>query len=180
MAKQAVQRFESYEDLEKHGVTLEEREEYEQHLATGTIVYAGVDYHAIYEAAMKEAVDVVIWDGGNNDTPFFKPDLWICIADPHRLGHESRYYPGDLNFRMADVVVINKANTAPEGSVEVIRTAAGKLNPEARVYVTDSVVTVDRPELIEGKKVLLIEDGPTLTHGGELDFVRGHHTPGRF
>lgn len=138
----------------------------EQHIKLGTVVYAGVDYQSILRSAEQEPVDIVLFDGGNNDTPFFNPDLWICIADPHRLGHESSYYPGDLNFRMADVIVINKANTAPEGSVDKLKEAAQKYNPKARVYVTDSEVTVDLPDLITDKQVLLVEDGPTLTHGG--------------
>ncbi|GAB4817812.1 hypothetical protein N2152v2_004858 [Parachlorella kessleri] len=165
LAKQAVQRFERYEDLEEQKVTIEEREEYEQHIKMGTVVFAGVDYEAILRAAEKEA-DVVIWDGGNNDTPFYKPDLWICVTDPHRAGHESSYYPGDVNFRMADVILINKANTAPRGSLEKLQEAAGRINSGARVYVTDSNVAVDEPEKIRGKRVVCVDDGPTLTHGG--------------
>ncbi|EFN59399.1 hypothetical protein CHLNCDRAFT_33851 [Chlorella variabilis] len=165
LAEQAVQRFESYEDLATHKVTIEEREEYEQHIKAGTVVYAGVDYEAILRQAEKEA-DVVIWDGGNNDTPFYRPDLFICITDPHRVGHEQRFYPGDVCFRMADAIVINKANTAPAGAVEKLKEAAAKINPGAAVYVTDSDIVVDAPELVKGKRVVLIEDGPTLTHGG--------------
>ena len=119
-----MQRFETFDDLEAAQVTIEEREEYEQHIKAGTLVWAGVDYEAILRRAEAEC-DVVIWDGGNNDTPFYRPDLWITVADPHRAGQESTYYPGDLNFRMADAIVINKANTAPEGSVEAVREAAG-------------------------------------------------------
>ncbi|KAI9024124.1 hypothetical protein DFJ74DRAFT_72715 [Hyaloraphidium curvatum] len=167
LAKQAVQRFETFDDLDKHGVTIEEREEYEQHIKAGTIVYAGVDYHAILEAAQSEpTADVVIFDGGNNDTPFFKPDLWICVADPHRAGHELSYYPGSLNFAMADAIVINKANTADPDKVEAVKKAAAKYNPKARVYVTNSELEADDPSAIKGKKVLVVDDGPTLTHGG--------------
>jgi predicted GTPase len=164
LAKQAVQRFQSYEDLEKHKVTIEEREEYEQHIDVGTVVFAGVDYEAILREAEKEA-DVVIWDGGNNDTPFFRPDLWIVVADPHRQGHEMDYYPGNTNFCCADVIVINKANTAPPGTVDKIIANAKVVNPKAKIIVADSDVTVDKPELIKGKKVLCVDDGPTLTHG---------------
>lgn len=165
LAEQAVQRFEKYEDLAAHKVTIEEREEYEQHIKMGTIVYAGVDYKAILRQAEQEA-DVVIWDGGNNDTPFYAPDLYICVTDPHRVGHEQRYHPGDVCFRMADVIVINKANTAPAGSIEKLREAAASINPRAAVYVTSSNIVVDAPDLVKGKRVVLIEDGPTLTHGG--------------
>ena len=168
---QAVQRFETYKDLEKHKVTIEEREEYEQHIKMGTVVYAGVDYEAILREAEKEA-DVVIFDGGNNDTPFYMPDLWICVADPHRAGHEAHYYPGDVNMRCANVGVINKVNTAPEGSIEIIKSNIKRMNPRARVYLTNSEVTVDEPEMIRGKHVLIIEDGPTLTHG-EMKFGAG-------
>ncbi|BDA51142.1 hypothetical protein COCOBI_18-0170 [Coccomyxa sp. Obi] len=167
LAKQAVQRFGSYEDLEKNNVTIEEREEYEQHISAGVIVYAGVDYEAILRRADEEA-DVVIWDGGNNDMPFYKPQpgLWICVADPHRLGHESTYFPGNVNLKCADVIVINKANTAPKEAVEKLQEAARTRNGRATVVVTDSTVTVEDPKLIEGKKVVLVDDGPTLTHGG--------------
>lgn len=171
LAEQAVQRFENYEDLEKHKVTVEEREEYEQHIKVGTIVYAGVDYEAILRQAEKEA-DVVIWDGGNNDTPFYKPDLWICITDPHRSGNELTYHPGDVNFRCADALVINKANTAPPGKIEAILRNAEAINPKGRVYITNSEIQVDRPDLVEGKSVLLVEDGPTLTHG-EMPYGAG-------
>lgn len=165
LSAQAVQRFDCMEDLDKHKVTIEEREEYEQHIARGTVVFAGVDYEEILRQAEKEA-DIIIFDGGNNDTPFYKPDLWICVCDPHRAGHEMSYYPGDVNFRCADVVVINKANTAPEGSIEIIKNNLRSVNPRARCYVTSSVVSVDNPDLIRGKKVVVVEDGPTLTHGG--------------
>lgn len=165
LVKQAVQRFENLGDLDLQEVTIEEREEYEQHINKGTVVYAGVDYERILRQAEAEA-DVVIWDGGNNDTPFYAPDLWVCVADPHRAGHEEQYYPGDLNFRMADVIVINKANTAPEGGVETVKNNAARLNPRARVYVVDSTLAVDNEALIRGKRVVTVDDGPTLTHGG--------------
>jgi predicted GTPase len=165
LKEQAVQRFATYEDLEKHKVTIEEREEYEQHIKRGTVVYAGVEYGWILNQAEQEDVDVVLFDGGNNDVPFYAPDLWFCIADPHRAGHESMYYPGELNFKMADAIIINKANTADEENIAAIKKSSLRLNPSATVYVTDSVLTVDKPELVRGKRVLLIEDGPTLTHG---------------
>ena len=165
LAKQAVQRFATFEDLDAADVTVEEREEYEQHIKAKTVVFAGVDDEAILRAAEKEA-DVVIWDGGNNDTSFFKPDLWICVADPHRAGDELAYYPGDINFRCADVIVINKANTAKEDSIKQVLSHAKDVNPRAKVFITDSVVDVDDVSIVKGKKVVLIEDGPTLTHGG--------------
>lgn len=165
LAKQAVQRFETVQDLDTHHTTIEEREEYEQHIKNGVIVYAGVDYAAILAAAEAEA-DIVLWDGGNNDTPFYKPDLWLCVADPLRPDHQMKYYPGDVNFRCADIIVVNKANTAPKAGVSAVLSSAKTLNPEAEVYVTASEVFVDRPELVKGKRVLCVEDGPTTTHGG--------------
>lgn len=165
LAEQAVQRFEVLGDLDKHKTTVEEREEYEQHLRNGVVVYAGVDYAAILREAEREA-DVVLWDGGNNDTPFFAPDLWLCVADALRPGHETRFYPGDCNFRCADGIVINKANAAPEGAIAALRAEAARLNPRAAVWVTASEVTVDRPELVAGKRVVCVDDGPTITHGG--------------
>ena len=178
LAEQAVQRFACYEDLEKHKVTIEEREEYESHIDRGTVVYAGVDYEAILREAEKEA-DVIIWDGGNNDVPFYTPDLRIVVADPLRPGHESSYYPGETNFRAADVIVINKANSAPAKDVEAVREAAKRLNPKAKVITAASEVTADQPELIKGKRVLLIEDGPTLTHG-EMRFGAGKIAADRY
>jgi predicted GTPase len=171
LAAQAVQRFTSYADLEKHKVTVEEREEYEMHIKRGTTVYAGVDYGAILKQAEEEA-DVVIWDGGNNDFPFYKPDLWITIADPYRAGHELGYYPGSVNFRRADVIVINKVNTAPQDKVQEVVKNAARYAPQAKVVLGISEVTVDHPELMKGKKVLCIDDGPTLTHG-EMPFGAG-------
>ncbi len=165
LAKEAVQRFASYDDLDSSDLTIEEREEYEAHIKRGTVVYAGVDYEAVLRQAEKEA-DVIVWDGGNNDLPFFKPDLWITVADALRPGHELTYYPGAINFRAADVIVINKANSAPEGAVRSIEANASRLNPKASVIRAASQVVAEDPGLIRGRRVLIIEDGPTLTHGG--------------
>ena len=165
LAAQAVQRFADYDDLTRHKCTIEEREEYEPHIDRGVVVYAGVDYEAILRQAEKEA-DVVVWDGGNNDLPFYKPDLFITVADPHRAGHELRYHPGEANLRAADVVLINKIDTAgPEGIAEV-RESIQKVNPQAVVVDGASPIFVENPEAIRGQRVLVIEDGPTLTHGG--------------
>jgi predicted GTPase len=164
LAKQAVQRFGSFEDLDENHCTIEEREEYEPHLLVGTVVYAGVDYAAILARAQAEA-DIVVWDGGNNDTPFFKPDLHIVVADPLRPGHETHYHPGETNLRMADVVVINKeANARPE-DIESVRQAIRANNPRADIVDAASPIFVEDPGVIRGKRVLCIEDGPTLTHG---------------
>ncbi len=165
LAKQAVQRLATYEDLERHECTIEEREEYESHIQNGTVVYAGVDYEAILRQAEKEA-DVVIWDGGNNDVPFFKPDLWIAVADPLRPGHEMTYHPGEVNLRAADIIVINKVNTASAAATEQVIAAAKAVNPQAIIIKGASEVSCEKPELIKGKKVLVVEDGPTITHGG--------------
>jgi predicted GTPase len=167
LAEQAVQRFATFEDLDKYHTTIEEREEYEQHISHGSIVYAGVDYEAILRQAEKEA-DVIIWDGGNNDTPFYFPELWIVVADPLRAGHEISYWPGDINFRMADVVLINKANTAPQGSIDTIKDHAKEYNPRAPVVTTNSTVCIECEKGIDikGKKAVTVDDGPTLTHGG--------------
>ena len=165
LAKQAVQRLATYEDLAKAECTIEEREEYESHIKNGTIVYAGVDYEAILRQAEKEA-DVVIWDGGNNDVPFYKPDLWITVADPLRPGHELSYHPGEANFRAADIIVVNKANTAKPQDVEKVIANAKDVNPNAKIIKGASEVVCEKPELIKGKKVLVVEDGPTITHGG--------------
>ena len=165
LAKQAVQRFEKYVDLAAHECTIEEMEEYEPHLDMGNIVYAGVDYGAILERAEKEA-DVILWDGGNNDTSFYKPDLLIVVADPHRPGHEMTYYPGETNFRTADVIVINKMDTASREGVETVRQNIRNVNPGAIVIEAASPLFVDDPDIIRGKRVLVVEDGPTLTHGG--------------
>ena len=171
LAAQAVQRFAVMEDLDKHQCTIEEREEYEPHLREGTIVYAGVDYGRILRQAEKEA-DIVLWDGGNNDTPFYESDLQIVVADPHRPGHELAYYPGEVNLRRADVVVINKVDTAAPQDVETVRTNIRASNPKARVVETACRVTVSEPALVKGRRVLVVEDGPTLTHG-EMPYGAG-------
>jgi predicted GTPase len=164
LRKQICQRFASYEDLDKYKCTIEEREEYEPHIDNGIIVYAGVDYEKILREAEKEA-DIIVWDGGNNDLPFYKPDLNIVVADPHRAGHEVMYHPGEANLRMADIVIINKVDTADPNKVEQVKESVKTLNPEAMVLDAASPLTADNPELITGKHVLVIEDGPTLTHG---------------
>ncbi len=165
LAEQAVERFATYEDLDKYECTIEEREEYEPHIDNGIVVYAGVDYEAILRKAEQEA-DVVIWDGGNNDTPFYKPDLHITVADPLRPGHEVSYYPGETNFRMADVIVINKVDSARPEDIQTVRDNARSLNPDAVVVEAGSPITLQDKEPIRGRKVLVIEDGPSVTHGG--------------
>ena len=165
LTKQAVQRFERYEDLEAADATIEEREEYEPHLAEGNIVFAGIDYGAILERAEQEA-DVIVWDGGNNDTPFIDPDVHIVVVDPHRAGHELRYHPGEQNLRMADVCVVNKTDTAPPQGVEAVIDSIRRVNPGAKIVRAASPFEVEEDtHRIEGKRVLAIEDGPTLTHG---------------
>ena len=168
---QRVQRFASYDDLKQANATVEEREEYESHLAAGTVVYAGVDYEEILKAAQSEA-DVVIWDGGNNDLPFFRPDVHLVVADPHRPGHETTYHPGEANFRRGDVIVINKCDTAEQANIDSVERAARELNPSAVVIRANSPVTVDEPDSVQGKRVLVIEDGPTLSHG-EMTYGAG-------
>jgi predicted GTPase len=165
LAKQVVQRFATYSDLNRHDCTIEEREEYEPHIANGVIVYAGADYAAILQEAEKEA-DVIVWDGGNNDTPFYKPDLWICVADPHRPGHELEYFPGTANFRGADIILIGKVGYADRDKIDMIVANARRVNPSATVLFRESPLDVPEPDAIEGKRVLVIEDGPTTTHGG--------------
>ena len=165
LVKQEVQRFETYEDLDTHNCTIEEREEYEPHIANGTIVYAGVDYEKILRQAEEES-DVVIWDGGNNDFSFYKADLSIVVADPHRAGHELVYYPSGVNVRIADVIVINKVDTASLDDVHFVRSNVVSMNPDATIVEAASPIQVDDPSVIRGKNVLVIEDGPTLTHGG--------------
>src|SRR5512140_460347 len=164
LVKQEVQRFATYADLDKHETTIEEREEYEPHIDNGVIVYAGVDYEKILRQAEKE-VDIVLWDGGNNDFSFYVSDLKIVVADPHRPGHESSYHPGEVNARDADVIVINKVDTADPQAAIKVRENLRLLNPTATVIEAASPRFVDKPELIQGKRVLVIEDGPTLTHG---------------
>ena len=171
LAEQVVQRFETLEDLKRHKTTIEEMEEYEPHIDRGAIVYAGVDYGKILEEAEKEA-DVIVFDGGNNDFPFYVSDLHIVIADPHRPGHEVMYHPGETNARMADVVIINKIDTADPESIDQVRQTIRVVNPRAIIIDAASPLFVDNPEEIRGKRVLVVEDGPTLTHGG-MDFGAG-------
>ena len=178
LAEQAVQRFASYDDLDRHQCTIEEREEYEPHIDRGVIVYAGVDYEAILRQAEQEA-DVVVWDGGNNDLPFYKPDLHIVVADPHRPGHELSYHPGEANLRMADVVVINKVDTADLDKVAIVRDNIYRTNPDAIIVEAASPIFVDDPGTIRGKDVLVVEDGPTLTHG-EMTYGAGVVAARRF
>jgi len=165
LVAERVQRFASLEDLERHQVTVEEREEYEPHIVTGSIVYAGVDYAAILQAAEQEA-DVILWDGGNNDTSFVAADLYFCVVDPHRPGHETSFYPGQTNVRLADIVVISKVDTAPPDQVAQVRESVRRMNPRARIVLAECPVTVADPAVLQGKRVLAIDDGPTLTHGG--------------
>jgi predicted GTPase len=164
LTQQICQRFASYEDLDKYDCTIEEREEYEPHIDNDIIVYAGVDYEKILREAEKEA-DIVVWDGGNNDLPFYHTDMHIVVADSHRPGHELTYHPGETNLRMADVIIINKVDTANPTNVAAVRENARKVNPDATIIEAASPITVDNPKLINGKKVLVVEDGPTLTHG---------------
>jgi predicted GTPase len=172
LASEAVQRFSTFEDLDKWKVTIEEREEYEPHLVRGHVVYAGVDYGKILSLAEKEN-DIILWDGGNNDFPFIRPDLWITVADPFRAGHELSYHPGETCFRSADVIIINKVDTASFDQIEMVRENARKLNPKAIVIEAASPIFVEGYEMIRGKRVLIIEDGPTLTHGG-MEFGAGY------
>ncbi len=165
LAKQACQRFETYEDLDRHQCTIEEREEYEPHIDNGFVVYAGVDYEMILREAEKEA-DVILWDGGNNDTSFYKADLYMTLVDPHRPGHELSYFPGETNLHMADLLIVNKVDTADPAKVEEVMENCRKTNPNAKLIKCRSVITIDQPELVQGKRALVVEDGPTLTHGG--------------
>lgn len=171
LVKQSVQRFAELDDLVKHDCTIEEMEEYEPHIAMGSVIYAGVDYEKILREAEKEA-DVILWDGGNNDTSFYKADVTITVVDPHRPGHETTYYPGETNLRMADIVVINKIETANPEDVESVRSAVREVNPQARVVDAASPIFVEDGSLITGKKALVVEDGPTLTHG-EMQYGAG-------
>jgi len=167
LVKQKVQRFATVEDLKKHECTIEEMEEYEPHVVRGNVIYAGVDYEAILREAEvdPDGCDVVLWDGGNNDFSFYKPDLTITVADPHRPGHELSYYPGEVNMRLADAIVINKMDSASPEGIQVVRESIAKVNPNAIVVDGASPIKVDKPELINGKRCLIVEDGPTLTHG---------------
>ena len=171
LREQIWQRYETYADLDRYNCTIEEREEYEPHLDRGNILYAGVDYQEILKRAEKD-VDIIVWDGGNNDLPFYKPDLHIVVTDPHRAGHEMTYYPGEANLRMADVVVMNKIDTADLDKINQLRENIHQLAPEAILIEAASPLTVDHPELIRGKRVLVVEDGPTLTHG-EMKYGAG-------
>jgi predicted GTPase len=164
LAAQAVQRFAALSDLDLHRCTIEEREEYEPHITSGTVIYAGVDYGAILEQAQAEC-DVLLWDGGNNDIPFYVPDVWIALVDPLRAGHELTYHPGETNLRGADVVLINKMDSATPEQVAQLEATIAEANPGAVVAKANSLVTCDDPDAIAGKRVLVIEDGPTLTHG---------------
>lgn len=167
LVKQIVQRFETINDLELHKCTIEEMEEYEPHVVRGNVIYAGVDYEKILRAAEKDPAgcDVILWDGGNNDFPFYKPDLMITVADPLRPGHELSYYPGEVTLRIADVAVINKVDSASKADLETVKTNISKVNPKATIIEANSLIKVDKPDLIKGKNVLVVEDGPTLTHG---------------
>jgi predicted GTPase len=165
LLKQECQRFASMEDCIRNECTIEEREEYEPYICCRTVVYSGVDFNKILRRAEEEA-DIIIWDGGNNDIPFYKPDLHIVIADPHRPGHELTYYPGEVNVRLADVVIVNKVGSARKEDVELVIKNVRSINKKAVIMKADSVITADKPELIKGKHVLAVEDGPTLTHGG--------------
>jgi predicted GTPase len=178
LAKQAVQRFADYSDLDKYQCTIEEREEYEPHLDNGIVVYAGVDYEKILKQAEQE-VDVILWDGGNNDLPFYESDFQIVVADPHRPGHELTYYPGETNARLADVFVINKVDTACGENVIEVRENLRAVNPNALFIEAASPLFVDDPLAIHGKRVLVVEDGPTLTHG-EMAYGAGWVAARRF
>ena len=178
LAKQAVQRFASYDDLDQHDVTIEEREEYEPHITNGVVVFAGVDYEAILREVEKEA-DIVLWDGGNNDLPFFAPDLYFVVVDPLRPGHERSYHPGEANLRMADVVIINKIDSAAPEGLQQVRESIAALNPEALVIDAASPTFVEDGDAIRGKRVLVVEDGPTLTHG-EMAYGAGVVAARRF
>lgn len=171
LEKQAVQRFADYEDLDIHECTIEEREEYEPYINKGLVIYAGVDYGAILREAEEEG-DVLVWDGGNNDTPFYRPDLHIVLLDPHRVGHETKYHPGETNLVMADVCIINKCETAEEEDITQLEKNIEEVNPEAEIIRANSPIVVYDPESIEGKKALIVEDGPTVTHG-EMSFGAG-------
>lgn len=172
LAKQAVQRFAVMEDLNKHKCTIEEREEYAPHIENGTLVFAGVDYEAIMHEVEKEA-DVLLWDGGNNDFSFYKADLYITLADPHRPGHEASYFPGEVNVRLADVVIINKCDSAKPENVKKVADSCKAINPKAGIIYADSPMTAADPSVIKGKRVLVVEDGPTLTHG-EMGYGAGY------
>jgi len=178
---QKVQRFATIDDLKKHNCTIEEMEEYEPHISRGNVIYAGVDYEAILRAAENDpdGCDVILWDGGNNDFPFYKPDLMVTVVDPHRPGHELSYYPGEVTLRLADVVVINKIDSADFENIQIVRENIAKVNPNAVVVDAASTISVDDPDVIRGKRVLCVEDGPTLTHG-EMKIGAGIVAANRF
>ena len=178
LVRQEVERFETYDDLDEYECTIEEREEYEPHIDIGVIVYAGVDYGKILRRAEQE-VDIILWDGGNNDFSFYVSDLKIVVADPHRPGHESLYHPGEMNVRGADVIVINKVDTAEPQAVAAVRENIRRLNPDAKIIEAESPLSVDRPDEIRGRRVLVVEDGPTLTHG-EMAYGAGYVAAKRF
>lgn len=179
LVAQKVQRFADYADLDKHKCTIEEREEYEPHIDRKSVIYAGVDYEAILRAAEAEDPDIILWDGGNNDFPFYKTDLLITVVDPHRPGHEISYYPGMANLLMADVIVINKEETADLEGIEIVRKNIEKWNPNALVVDAASPIFVENAEMIKGKRVLVVEDGPTLTHG-EMRYGAGYVAAKKF
>jgi predicted GTPase len=164
LVKQRNMRFETYDDLDRHKCTVEEREDYEPHIDMGAVVYSGVDYQDIINSAEEEA-DIVVWDGGNNDFPFYVPSIQIVIVDPHRVGHELRYYPGETNVRMADIVIISKVNTADPENVRKVKENVRKINPTAKIIESNMLIATEDDDRLTGKKVLIIEDGPTLTHG---------------
>lgn len=174
LVNQNVQRFSELADLKKQDCTIEEMEEYEPHIVRGNVIYAGIDYQAILEAAENDpdGCDVIVWDGGNNDFPFYQPDLMVTVTDPHRVGHELSYYPGEVNLRMSDVAIINKMDSAVKDDIEKLKRNIKLVNPEALIIEAASPIRVDRPELIKGKSVLVVEDGPTLTHG-EMKYGAG-------
>lgn len=172
LSKQVIQRFETPEDIDKHNCTIEEGEEYLPHIKEGHIVYAGVDYEKILREAEKEA-DVIVWDGGNNDFPFFYPTIWITVFDPHRPGHELTYFPGEVNARMCNIAIINKIDSASQQNIKIVEHNIKKINPEAIIVFAKSPIKIDNPEVIRGKKVIVVEDGPTLTHG-DMSFGAGY------
>lgn len=178
LTRQVVQRFATYEDMDRYDCTIEEREEYEPYVRMGAVIYAGIDYEKILRAAEKEA-DVIVWDGGNNDTPFFKPDVNIVVFDPHRAGHETAYHPGETNMLLADIAIINKVDSAPVENVEKVRRTIEANNPEATIVLANSELLAENPERIKGKRVLVVEDGPTLTHG-EMQYGAGVIAARRF
>ncbi len=178
LKEQACMRFASYEDLDKYRCTIEEREEYEPYIERGLVIYSGIDYGKILAEAEKEA-DIIVWDGGNNEVSFFVPDVLITVTDPLRAGHELSYYPGEVNARMADYVIINKEDSAHQRDIEKVKENIIRINPDVKIIHADSVITVDDPDSIKGKRVLIVEDGPTITHGG-MSYGAGSVAAGRY